>query len=114
MKGMLSIVVVSPKVDIDSYLFSSESIRLSQASIFFLYVLIENKTGLPAAIILKFLKQVFHLVFILGGHIADCIDCPLMFFNDSCKSLLFRFHFLFVLPVRQQTNEKKTQKFRFT
>jgi len=29
------------------------------------------------------LKQVIHLVFILGEHIADRIDCPLIFFNDS-------------------------------
>jgi hypothetical protein len=29
------------------------------------------------------LKQVIHLVFIPGEHIADRIDCPLIFFNDS-------------------------------
>ena len=29
------------------------------------------------------LEQVIHLIFIFGEHIADCIDCPLILFNDS-------------------------------
>ena len=29
------------------------------------------------------LEQVIYLIFILGEHIADRIDCPLILFNDS-------------------------------